>query len=475
MLRRRPARPSPSPPLPMQDLTTGSIRGHLVRTTGFMLVMMVFQVLYFLVDLYWVGRLGTDAVAGVGIAGQVSFITLAIGQVLGVGTTALVAQATGRKDRDAARHAFNQAIVLAAVTGVAFCALAFAVLGPYTRAMSADAGTARLAADYLRWYVPALAVQFPFGTMAAALRAVGDFRRPVLVSTASVLANMVLAPVLVFGWGTGRPLGVAGAAIATLVPTCLAALVVAGWFRRPDAFLRFDAHECRPVLAEWRRLLAIGLPAGFEFAMMALYQFVVYTVARPFGPAAQAGFGVGMRVVQAGFMPVVALGAAVAPVAGQNFGARHRAHVVETFREAALMATAVMGLFALLSHISPEAMVRPFSDDAAVVAMAAGYLRMISWNYVASGLIFVASSMFQAMGNTLPALAASALRTVLVLGPVLWLSQRAGFRLEWVWTIAVAATWLQTVVSLALLRREFRVRLGALAPATPPAVVAATP
>jgi putative MATE family efflux protein len=451
----------------MQDLTTGSIGRHLVKTTGFMLVMMVFQVLYFLVDLYWVGRLGTDAVAGVGIAGQVSFITLAIAQVLGVGTTALVAQATGRKDRAAARHAFNQAIVLSCVTGVLFVALAFAVMGAYTRAMAADAETARLATGYLRWYVPALAIQFPLGTMAAALRAVGDFRRPVLVSTASVLLNMALAPFLVFGWGTGHAFGVAGAAMSTLVPVTLATLLVATWFRRPDAFLRFDAQECRPVPAEWRRLLAIGLPAGFEFAMMALYQFVVYTVARPFGPAAQAGFGVGMRVIQAGFMPVVALGAAVAPVAGQNVGARQRERVIETFRTAAAMATAVMACFALLSHISPEAMVRPFSDDAAVIAMAAGYLRVVSWNYVASGLIFVASSMFQAMGNTLPALAASALRTVLVLGPVLWLAPRPGFRLEWVWTIAVAMTWLQTVVSLALLRREFRVRLGSFAPASP--------
>lgn len=456
----------------MQDLTTGSIRGHLVRTTGFMLVMMVFQVLYFLVDLYWVGRLGTDAVAGVAIAGQVSFVSMAIGQVLAVGTTALVAQAAGRRDREAARHAFNQAVVLATVVGVLFVAGAWAGLARYTRAMSADAATARTAADYLRWYAPAVAIGFPFGTMAAALRATGDFRRPVLVSTATVIANMLLAPVLVFGWGTGRAFGVAGAAMATLIPVTLAAVYVTTWFRVPDGFLRFDPRAMRPVPAEWRRLLAIGLPAGFEFAMMALYQFVVYTVARPFGPAAQAGFGVGMRVIQAGFMPVVALGAAVAPVAGQNFGAANRARVIATFREAAIMATAVMTLFALLSHVSPEGMVRPFSDDAAVIAMAAGYLRVVSWNYVASGLIFVASSMFQAMGNTMPALAASALRTVLVLGPVLWLARRADFRLEWVWTIAVAMTWLQAVVSLALLRREFRARLdGMTAPPAAPAPV----
>src|SRR5881392_797596 len=97
----------------MQDLTSGSITRHLLKTTSFMLVMMVFQTLYFLIDLYWVGRLGTTAVAAVGIAGNLSFVVLAITQMLGVGTTTVVSHAVGRKDQDAANHLFNQSTVLA--------------------------------------------------------------------------------------------------------------------------------------------------------------------------------------------------------------------------------------------------------------------------------------------------------------------------------------------------------------------------
>src|ERR1044071_10387837 len=96
----------------MEDLTTGSITRHLVKTTGFMLVTMVFQTLYFLVDLYWVGRLGKEAVAGVGVAGNLTFIVLAISQMLGVGTTTLVSHAAGRKDHDRALLVFNQSEVL---------------------------------------------------------------------------------------------------------------------------------------------------------------------------------------------------------------------------------------------------------------------------------------------------------------------------------------------------------------------------
>src|SRR5205809_7929623 len=99
----------------MQDLTTGPVTRHLLKTTSFMLVTMVFQTLYFLIDLYWVGRLGTQAVAAVGIAGNLTFIVLALTQMLGVGTTTVVSHAIGRKDDSQAQRLFNQAQMLAMV------------------------------------------------------------------------------------------------------------------------------------------------------------------------------------------------------------------------------------------------------------------------------------------------------------------------------------------------------------------------
>src|SRR5512145_2280045 len=104
----------------MQDLTTGSLTRHLLKTASFMLVTMVFQTLYFLIDLYWVGRLGKEAVAAVAIAGNLTFIVIAISQMLGVGTTTLVSHAAGRQDRDRALLVFNQSFILSIVVGAAF-------------------------------------------------------------------------------------------------------------------------------------------------------------------------------------------------------------------------------------------------------------------------------------------------------------------------------------------------------------------
>src|SRR5437870_10053364 len=104
----------------MQDLTTGSVSRHLLKTTSFMLVTMVFQTLYFLIDLYWVGRLGKEAVAAVGIAGNLTFIVLALSQMLGVGTTTLVSHAVGRKDHNEGLLVFNQSQTLSMLAGLVF-------------------------------------------------------------------------------------------------------------------------------------------------------------------------------------------------------------------------------------------------------------------------------------------------------------------------------------------------------------------
>lgn len=443
----------------MQDLTKGPVTGHLLKTASFMLVTMMFQTLYFLVDLYWVGHISTDAVAAVAIAGNLTFIVLALTQVLGVGTTTLVSHAAGRKDHEYGLLVFNQSQVLSMLFGVVVLIVGLLTRHRYAAAMSADPGTAALAAEYLLWFMPAMGLQFAMVAMGSALRGLGNFKPGMVVQTTTVVLNMILAPVLMFGWGTGHPMGVAGAAMSTLVAVAVGVLWLTTYFLRKDSFLTFTVRDWMPDLKVWGKMLGIGLPSGFEFALMAVYLFLVYSVIKPFGAEAQAGFGVGQRVVQALFMPVVALGFAVAPVAGQNFGARLGQRVRDIYKNAAVMALALMTIFALLCHIAPAAMIDVFTDDPNVIAVGTTFLKIASWNFMASGLIYVNSSMFQAMGNTVPSLMTSATRILLVGVPVLLLSRRADFQLEWIWWLSVASVLVQLSLSLWLLHREFERKL----------------
>jgi Na+-driven multidrug efflux pump len=217
--------------------------------------------------------------------------------------------------------------------------------------------------------------------------------------------------------------------------------------------------DWKPRYRLWGDMLKIGLPAGAEFALMAVYLGVVYAVTKPFGAAAQAGFGIGLRIVQSAFLPVVALGFAVGPVAGQNYGARRGERVRETFKTAAWMAVGTMLLVIAITHLFPGELIRIFSSDPEVIAVGEVYLRIVSWNFIASGLVYVSSSMFQALGNTLPSLATSFTRIIIVTIPLLFLARMPGFKLEWIWWLSVVAVALQMVLNLLLLRREFNRRL----------------
>ena len=297
--------------------------------------------------------------------------------------------------------------------------------------------------------------------MGAALRGTGNFRPGMIVQTATVIINIVLAPVLIFGWGTGRPLGVAGAAIATFVAILIGVVWMALYFLPDSAYLKFHRHEWRPRLDLWSGMLKIGLPAGAEFAMMAVYLVLVYSVSRPFGASAQAGFGIGLRIVQACFLPVVALGFAVSPVAGQNFGARQAARVrADVPHGGGTGRQRQCSCSRFWCGSPPIGWCRSSHPIPAVIAVGEEYLHVIAWNFVASGVIFVTSSMFQAMGNTIPSLITSAFRIVLIAIPILLLANAPGFTLLWIWYISVGGIFIQLAMNLLLLRREFRVRLA---------------
>ncbi len=150
----------------------------------------------------------------------------------------------------------------------------------------------------------------------------------------------------------------------------------------------------------------------------------------------------------------------MAPVAGQNFGARLAQRVKDTFKDAAWLSVAIMVAFATACHLLPGPLVRVFSKDPAVIAVGTEYLRIISFNYVASGLVFVAGSTFQAMGNTVPSLIASVVRIALVAIPGVILSRLPVFELRWLWWLSVASVFVQFGLAMLLLRREFRLRLA---------------
>ncbi len=444
----------------MRDLTRGPISGHLVAMAIPIGVGMLVQTLYYLVDLYFVSRLGDTALAGVSAAGNAMFLVFAVTQVLSVGTIAVVSHAVGAEDQPRATLALNQAVMLAGVFGVTTLLGGYLGLADlYMGTIGADEGTVAAGSTYLHWILPAMALHFLITAMGASLQGTGIVKPTMIVQLLTVVVNIILTPILVAGWGPGPALGVAGAGLASTLAAATGLILMTLYFARLERYVRFDSKQLSPQPEILRRILGIGAPAGGEFLLMFVYMALIYSVTSVFGATGQAGFGVGSRVMQAIFLPPLALAFATPAIAGQNFGAKNADRVRETFRQAVLMSSAFMVAVTVLCKWRPEWLVKSFASDDAVAGVATVFMTIISWNFVAYGVTISCSGMFQAMGNTWPAMASTATRLVTFAVPAFWLARQPGFRIEHVWYLSVASVALQMVVSLSLLRWQLRRRL----------------
>jgi putative MATE family efflux protein len=281
-------------------------------------------------------------------------------------------------------------------------------------------------------------------------------RTVAIAQAGTIFMNIVLAPILIFGWGTGVAFGVAGASLATLISMIVGVGAMLWHVHRKGAHFDHTPGAWKPQFAVWKKLLMIGLPSGVEFGVMAVYFGFILAIIRPFGPSAQAAFGVGMRVLQAGMLPAMAIGFAASAVAGQNYGAKLPARVRESFRSA-LIASLLTSLMLMIPlHLFPERLMQPFSSDPAVISYGVDFLHMISWNLIATAMIFPCFSVFNGFGNTIPSLIASATRMGFVIIAASWLSTRPDFQIHSVWMLSVAATVVQALMNLWFVRLAFR-------------------
>lgn len=442
----------------MKDLTQGSVVRTILAMAIPVAASMLFQTLYLLVDLYFVATLGEDAVAGVGAAGTLMFIIMAITQVLGVSSVALISQAVGRKEQSFANLVFNQSIVLAIL-----CALATIVFGYssgrlFMSGITVDTGVQAEGVTFLFWFLPGMALQFPIIAMASSLRATGIVKPAMLVQMMTVILNIILAPTLIAGLGPFPALGVMGAALATTLSSLFGACLLVGYFIKLEKYVSFTGILWKPDFRLWLRMLNIGLPAGGEMLLLFVYFFVVYWLIQDFGSTAQAGFSIGGRVMQSIFMPTMAIAFAVGPIVGQSFGAGNLDRVRETFHKGIMISSAVMLLVTIILQWQPDIVVGVFTDNVEVIAVGAVFLQIVSLNFVTQGIVFTASGVFQGLGNTRPALLSSCLRIAVFLPLCIYFSAREDFRIEHVWYASVASVVLQACFSIFLVRRELRLR-----------------
>jgi len=443
----------------MKDLTTGSISKHIIYMAVPIAIGMIVQTIYYLVDLYFVGQLGKTALAGVNAAGNLAFFVLGLTQILGVGTVALISQAVGRKEQATSNKIFNQSIGIAAFFGLFTLVAGYWLADDYLRAISSDAGTVEAGKTFLYWFIPNLAMQFPLVAMGSALRATGIVKPTMIVQLISIIINIILAPILIAGWLTGKPMGIAGAGLASSIAIFIGLIMMLYYFHKLERYVGIDSKQIKPDFNVWKKVISIGFPAGGEFLLMFFYTAVIYWLIQDFGPSAQAGYGLGSRMMQAIFVPALALAFALPAVVGQNFGAKLHTRVTESFKKAVLMISLLMGLVSIITIWNAEFFLSGFTDDPEVMSIGILFLQLIAFNFIPSGIVFTCSGMLQGLGNAWPAFYSMASRIVLFILPAIWMAKQTSFELKHVWYLSIGASVLQAFVSLYLVRKEMKRKL----------------
>ena len=443
----------------MRDLTQGSVTKTIIAMALPTAAGMIFQTLYLLVDLYFVAALGDDAIAGVGAAGTLMFMIMAVTQILGVSAVALISQAVGRKQPDQANIVFNQSMLLAVIMALFTIVGGFAFADVYMQSLAADQGAQEQGVIFLYWFVPGMSLQFAMMGMASALRATGIVKPGMIIQVLTVVLNTILAPILIAGWGPGPALGVMGAGLASTISVSVGIVLMILYFIKLEKYVSFQSALWKPDFDVWKKMLAIGLPAGGEMLLLFVYFSIVYWLIQDFGAASQAGFSIGGRIMQSIFMPTMAVAFAIGPIAGQNLGAGRHDRVRETCYKGLMLNSLVMLLVTLLMQISPALLVQAFTTETQVIEVGSGFLQIISLNFIAQGVVFTCSGMFQGLGNTKPALLSSSIRLVIFIPIAVFLSQRDGFTVNQIWYVSVLSVFVQAIVSFLLLQREMRIKL----------------
>ncbi|HET9947664.1 MAG TPA: MATE family efflux transporter [Longimicrobiales bacterium] len=438
-----PAAPPPRAPRPAggRDATTGPILRALVRLAVPIVVTNVFQSLYQLIDTFWVGRLGAEAVAAVSLSFPILFLMISAGGGMSIAGAVLVAQTFGARDQEAVDRAAGQTLTVVAAISVVLSVAGYLLSPLLVGFFDPEPAVEGLAVDYLSVSFLGLAAVFLYFVFQALLRGVGEVRLPMIVVAGTVLLNFFLDPLLILGWGPIPAYGVVGAAWATILAQGVAGAV--GIFVLFGG--RFGIHVRRKhLIPSWERVLKIlrlGVPSSIEQSSRALGIAVMMLLVSSFGTVAIASYGIGARIFSFVIIPAMGLSMATSTVVGQSVGAGQDERAREAARLAMAAGFAALSAAGAVLWLLATPVVRAFvPNEPEVIDIGTDFLHIMSPAFGFFGVQMVMSGALAGAGNTTAAMTLTLLAFWVLRFPVAWvLSMPAGLETEGVfWSFPIS-------------------------------------
>ena len=445
----------PPPAIRRQHASEWITNGNLVSAAWRLAVPMTLGALLSdtlaIVDMFFVGRLGATAIAAVTTSGVVLHVIYTLQVGLTTGCTALVAHAVGADKGREAQHATGQTLLMGFLLAGIVAAFGIPFADDLLGLLGADADVVAAGVPYLRISAAGAIGMLTAFSLSSALRGAGDAMTPLKVMFVANGLNIVLDPILIFGWFGMPALGVAGSALASVVSAFIACCILAWAFLAGhSAHLRLHLSDLvpRPRLMWW--LLKIGIYASGQMLMRNLSAIAVIRIVAGFGRVYLAAYGVGIRLWFSVLMPGIGFGNAAATLVGQNLGAQKPARAAQAAWVTAGMWAAISTVVGVVFFVFAEPAVRIFNDHPEVVAQGSSFLRWVSFTFAFTAVSVVLGRAMNGAGDTFWPMVATALSMLGVRIPLAWALARAWDSATGVWVAMAVSNAIQGVLFTAV-------------------------
>jgi len=381
-------------------LTEGPILRSLIAMAVPLILANVLQAAYQLIDAFWVGRLGGDAVAAVSVSFPVMFLSISLGLGFAVAGSILIAQYFGAKDHGKVDHVAAQTILMIVIISIILGITGYILSPLFLHTLGVAPEVYDGALSFMRVSFIGLIFNFSFFMFQSILRGVGETTVPVYIVLGTVLLNFVLDPLFIYGWGPIPASGVSGAAIATVGTQSIAAIIGFVILFKGKYSVRLHLHDLRPDAAYIKRAFFLGFPASIEQSARALGLIVMTYLITSFGTVSMAAYGVGSNVLQVVMIPAMGLSMAIATLVGQNIGARNMERAARIARLGSVVGFIALEAFGIIIFFTAAPIVQFFvPSDPQVIDAGADFLRIMAFSWGFIGLQFCLTAVFRASGN----------------------------------------------------------------------------
>ncbi len=418
------------------------------------------QVGYNIIDIFWVGKLGATAIASVSLAGNVFFIILAVGQIIGSGTVALVAHSFGAELHDRANSIIRQSLQITSLIALFVSILGFIYSREIMVILGGRGMVLALSTEYLRIVFIGFFFQLLSFSINYAFRGAGDMKTPMMIMLVATVINVVLDPLLILGIGFFPRLEVQGAAIATAIAKCMSFLfgfIILMKGKSGIKLKRFDTLYLESAVI--KTILSVGIPVGFSYILMGFTVMAAFNIVASFSEHALASLGIGIRILQLASLLIVSVGISTTTMVGQSLGARDDKKAVQIGSVAMISSVIIMIFFTTIFATNAQFLLGLFTENLKVIENGVDFMRIASFYLIFGALTVSMTGVLRGAGYTLPPMFAGFIKLLIVRFMAYFFAIDLGMGLKSVWWTLLLAYGIEAaIVSIWYTRGKWRTR-----------------